>query len=65
MVLLLHSVTLAILIGFACVLAGKTKCSYKYGFGGSRWTMNHRDPQLWIILAGQAGILLSNWALGY
>lgn len=39
-------------------LSSKTKCSYKYGFGGPSWRMNSRDCYLWTILAGQAAIIL-------
>ncbi|CAK7338988.1 unnamed protein product [Dovyalis caffra] len=36
----------------------KTRCSYKYGSGGSSWRMNSRGRYLWTILAGQAAIIL-------
>lgn len=39
-------------------LSSKTKCSYKYGFGGPSWRMNSRDCYLWTVLAGQAAIIL-------
>ncbi|KAL9392100.1 hypothetical protein Peur_016020 [Populus x canadensis] len=39
-------------------LSSKTKCSYKYGFGGPSWRMHSRDCYLWTILAGQAAIIL-------
>ncbi|KAJ0043894.1 hypothetical protein Pint_18545 [Pistacia integerrima] len=44
-------------------LFSKMKFSDQFGFGSYTWRKNQEDSFLWILLFGQAGILLS-WFLG-